>query len=93
MEKRGEIDLLSHYQSLRMHGYPADFKYVVMNSLVSIDNQLNPTEQIILKSYNWIKGLSLSTLEDFGLERTNCRVENVPIRIAQKTHIEIKRED
>lgn len=93
MEKRGEIDLLSHYQSLRKHGYPADFKYVVMNSLVSIDNQLNPTEQIILKSYNWIKGLSLSTLEDFGLERTNCRVENVPIRIAQKTHIEIKRED
>lgn len=93
MEKRGEIDLLSHYASLRKHGYPADFKYVIMNSLVSIDNQLNPTEQIILKSYNWIKGLSLSTLEDFGLERTNCRVENVPIRIAQKTHIEIKRED
>lgn len=93
MEKRGEIDLLSHYPSLRKHGYPADFKYVVLNSLVSIDNKLNPIDQFILKSFNMIKGISLPTQVDFGLEKTNCRVENVPIRIAQKTHIEIRRED
>lgn len=93
MEKRGEIDLLSHYASLRKHGYPADFKYVVLNSIVSIDNQLNPMEQFLVKSYNMIKSLSLPTEVDFGLERTNCRVENVPIRIAQKSHIEIHRQD
>ena len=93
MESRGEIDLMSHYPSLRKHGYPADFKYVIMNPLVSIDNKLNPFEQFLIKSYNWFKSISLSTQEDFGLEKTNCRVENVPIRIAQKTHIEIRRED
>lgn len=93
MEKRGEIDLLSHYPSLRKHGYPADFKYVLINSLVSIDNKLSPFEQFLIKSYNWIRSVSLSTQEDFGLEKTNCRVENVPIRIAQKTNIEIRRED
>lgn len=93
MEKLGEIDLLSHYPSLRKHGYPADFKYVLINSLVSVDNKLNPFEQFLIKSYNLIKGISLPTEVDFGLEKTNCRVENVPIRIAQKTHIEISRED
>ncbi len=93
MEKAGEIDLLSHYTSLRKHGYPADFKYVVINSLVSIDNKLNPWEQFLLKSYNLVKGLSIPTEVDFGLEKTNCRVESVPIRIAQKSHIEIQRED
>ncbi|MEN9447883.1 MAG: hypothetical protein RJA25_1173 [Bacteroidota bacterium] len=93
MEKRGEIDLLSHYPSLRKHGYPADFKYVILNSKVSIDNKLNPIEQFLIKSYNMIKSISLPAEEDFGLEKTNCRVENVPIRIAQKTHIEITRED
>lgn len=93
MEKRGEIDLLSHYPSLRKHGYPADFKYVLLNSKVSIDNQLNPWSQFVLKSFNMIKSLSLSTQEDFGLEKTNCRVENIPIRIAQKTHINIERLD
>ncbi|MDB5228410.1 MAG: potassium transporter Kup, partial [Bacteroidota bacterium] len=36
MEQRGEIDLLSHYPSLRRHGYPADFKFVVLNSTVSV---------------------------------------------------------
>lgn len=93
MEARGEIDLLSHYPSLRKHGYPADFKYVILNSKVSIDNKLNPLEQFIVKSYNWIKSVSLPAEEDFGLEKTNCRVENVPIRIAQKSHIEITREN
>jgi KUP system potassium uptake protein len=93
MEKRGEIDLLSHYSSLRKHGYPADFKYVVLNSIVSIDNQLNPSEQFLIKSYNMIKSLSLPTEVDFGLEKTNCRVENIPIRIASKTHINIERRD
>ena len=45
----------------------------------------------MIKSYNTIKSISLSTEEDFGLEKTNCRVENIPIRIAQKTHINIER--
>ncbi|MFN8236904.1 MAG: KUP/HAK/KT family potassium transporter [Chitinophagales bacterium] len=93
MEKEGEIDLLSHYASLRKHGYPADFKYVVLNSIVSIDNKLNPVEQFLIKSYNFIKGLSIPTEVDFGLEKTNCRVENIPIRIAQKAHINIERVD
>ncbi len=93
MEKQGEIDLLSHYASLRKHGYPADFKYVVLNSIVSIDNKLNPVEQFLIKSYNFIKGLSIPTEVDFGLEKTNCRVENIPIRIAKKAHINIERVD
>ncbi|HRB19392.1 MAG TPA: hypothetical protein PKZ14_04860 [Chitinophagales bacterium] len=78
---------------MRKHGYPADFKYVIMNPLVSIDNKLGPFDQFVIKIYNMIKSISLSAQEDFGLEKTNCRVENVPIRIAGKTHIEIKRED
>ena len=93
MQQRGEIDLLSHYPSLRQHGYPADFKFVILNSKVSIDNQLKPWEQFLIKSYNMIKSLSLPAEEDFGLEKTNCRVENIPIRIAQKTHINIERLD
>lgn len=93
MEKRGEIDLLSHYPSLRKHGYPADFKYVVLNSLVSIDNQLSPWEQFLIKSYNSIKNLSIPAEVDFGLEKTNCRVENIPIRISHKTEIDIHREE
>ncbi|MDB5228409.1 MAG: potassium transporter Kup [Bacteroidota bacterium] len=93
MEQRGEIDLLSHYPSLRQHGYPADFKFVILNSRVSIDNHLKPWHQFLIKSYNAIKALSLPTQEDFGLEKTNCRVENIPIRIAQTTLINIQRID
>ena len=93
MEQRGEIDLLSHYPSLRKHGYPADFKFILLNSRVSIDNQLKPWKQFLLKSYNVIKSLSQSAQEDFGLETSNCKVENIPIRIGEKSHIDIERMD
>jgi KUP system potassium uptake protein len=93
MEQRGEIDLLSHYPSLRQHGYPADFKFIILNARVSVDNNLRPWDQFLIKSYNMIKSLSLSAQEDFGLEKTNSRVENIPIRISQKTHINIERMD
>jgi KUP system potassium uptake protein len=91
MGKRGEIDLLSHYPSLRKHGYPADFKFVLINSSVSADNELRGFNQIAMKAYTSIKSLSLPTEVDFGLEKTNVRVENVPINISRKAAIHLDR--
>jgi KUP system potassium uptake protein len=87
----GEIDPLSHYPSLRKHKMQADYKFIVINSKVSIDNNLTPYEQLTLKVYNAMKSISLPTDEDFGLEKTNCRVENVPIRISEMSDIDIER--
>lgn len=91
MGKRGEIDLLSHYPSLRKHGYPADFKFVLINSSVSADNELKGWNQIAMKAYTSIKSLGLPTEVDFGLERTNVRVENVPINVSKKAAISLDR--
>jgi KUP system potassium uptake protein len=91
MGKRGEIDLLSHYPSLRKHGYPADFKFVLINSSVSADNELKGWNQLAMKAYTSIKSLSLPTEVDFGLEKTNVRVENVPINISRKAAIHLDR--
>jgi len=93
MGKRGEIDLLSHYPSLRKHGYPADFKFVLINSSISADNELKGWNQLAIKAYTTIKSLSLPTEVDFGLERTNVRVENVPINISNKAAIHLDRID
>ncbi|MCS6934097.1 MAG: KUP/HAK/KT family potassium transporter [Chitinophagales bacterium] len=91
MVKNGEVDELSHYPSLRKYGMPADFKFILLNSRVAIDDALTPLEQFVVKGYRLIKSLSLSTAEDFGLELTNVEVETVPIRIAPSTNIELKR--
>jgi KUP system potassium uptake protein len=91
MGKNGEIDLLSHYPALRKHNYPADFKYVLINSSVSADNELRGFNKIAIDAYLFIKSLGLPTEVDFGLERTNVRVENVPINISRKSTINLER--
>jgi KUP system potassium uptake protein len=91
MVKNGEVDELSHYPSLRKHNMPADFKFILLNSRVAIDDALTAYETFVIKGYRFIKSISLSTAEDFGLELTNVEEEMVPIRIAPSTQINLER--
>ena len=91
MVKNGEVDELSHYPSLRKYNMPADFKFILLNSRVAIDDALTPFEQFVVKGYRFIKSISLSTAEDFGLELTNVEEETVPITIAPSSKIELQR--
>ena len=91
MVKSGEVDELSHYPSLRKYNMPADFKFIILNTRVAIDDALSPFDQFIVKGYRFIKSISLSTAEDFGLELTNVEEETVPIRIAPSSKIELQR--
>ncbi len=91
MVKNGEVDELSHYPSLRKYNMPADFKFILLNSRVAIDDALSPFEQFVVKGYRFIKSVSLSTAEDFGLELTNVEEETVPITVAPSSKIELHR--
>lgn len=91
MVANGEVDELSHYPSLRKYNMPADFKFILLNSRVAIDDALSQYEQFIIKGYRLIKKISLSTAEDFGLEVSNVEEEIVPIRVAPSTNITLKR--
>ena len=87
----GEVDEVSHYPSLRKHKMPADFKFIILNSRVAIDDAITPLDQFIIKGYRLIKSISLSTSEDFGLELTNVEEEMVPIRIRGTKKIKLER--
>lgn len=87
----GEVDGLSHYQSLRKHNLPADFKFILLNSRVASDDKLTSWEQFVIKGYRFIKSLSLSTAEDFGLEQANLEEEIIPIRISKSSEIQLQR--
>jgi KUP system potassium uptake protein len=91
MVQNGEVDELSHYPSLRKYNMPADFKFILLNSRVAIDDALTPFEQFIVKGYRLIKSISLSTAEDFGLELTNVEEETVPIRLKASKQIKVAR--
>jgi hypothetical protein len=70
---------------------PADFKFIILNTRVAIDDALTPFEQFVVKGYRIIKSISLSTPEDFGLELTNVEEEMVPIRIKGSKQIKLER--
>ncbi|MCW3128306.1 MAG: potassium transporter Kup [Bacteroidetes bacterium] len=91
MVQSGEVDELSHYPSLRKYNMPADFKFIILNTRVAIDDALTPFEQFVVKCYRIIKSISLSTPEDFGLELTNVEEEMVPIRIKGSKQIKLER--
>ena len=92
MQASGEVDELSHYPSLRRHSLPADFKFILINSRVSIDDEISAFDQFTIRAYRLLKKLSLPTHEDFGLEISNVEIETVPIRIGKQVNIEMSRE-
>ncbi len=93
MVASGEVDEMSHYPSLRKHNLPADFKFILLNSRISVDNEISPINQWIIRVYRILKKMSLPTENDFGLEISNVEVETVPINIGPRKLIKLKRED
>jgi KUP system potassium uptake protein len=92
MAENAEIDLVSHYDSLRKHSMPADFKFIILHSLASIDSEISTFDNLIIQGYRFIKKFSLSTEEMYGLELANVEVERVPIMVGPIAKVRVKRE-
>lgn len=92
LAETSEIDLLSHYDSLHRHSMPADFKFVILHSLASVDSEISTFDNLVIQGYRFIKRHSLSTEEMYGLELANVEVENVPIMVGPPAKVRIKRE-
>ena len=92
MQANGEVDELSHYPSLRKHNLAADFKFILLNSRVSVDDDISPFDQFVIRVYRILKRLSLPTHEDFGLELSNMEIETVPINVGKRIEMELNRE-
>ncbi len=92
MADAAEIDMISHYDSLHKHSMPADFKFVILHSLASVDSEISTFDNFIIQGYRFIKKYSLSTEEMYGLELANVEVERVPIMVGPPAKVRIKRE-
>jgi KUP system potassium uptake protein len=91
MGKQGEIDITSRYATLQKRKLPGDFRFVVLDKVLSFDNQLSFKENFILKSYFYINKLAISDQQAFGLDTSDVAVENVPLTIQPYRQIELMR--
>jgi KUP system potassium uptake protein len=93
MQENGEVDELSHYPSLRRFGMPADFKFILINSRASVDDEISSFSQFVIRTYRLLKKLSIPTQEDFGLEIANVELETIPINVGKQKEFNLQRED
>lgn len=85
MGKEGEIDITSRYASLARYQMPGDFRFVVLQKVLSYDNQLSFKERLILNGYFFINRFAISDQQLFGLDTSDVALEKVPLTIKPAT--------
>jgi KUP system potassium uptake protein len=87
----GEIKLESGYESMRKYNVPGDFKFILIERIISQDNKLTNWENFILALRNIAGKLSITDIKALQLDSTNTIIEQVPIVIDQTIAMRIKR--
>jgi KUP system potassium uptake protein len=84
MVEKGELTGESVFDCVKGQFDEADFKFIVLNSRIAMDNMLTPFQMLTVKAYRFVKSTGLKPAEDFGLDKTNVVVEFIPISVAQQ---------
>ncbi len=91
MIKNNEIDITSKYYSLSKHNVPGDFRFIIIDRVLTVDTELKTMERFIMNSYDIVKKFSLSSLKAYGLDTSNVLVEQVPLGMTLLQEQELKR--
>lgn len=89
--KNKEVDIISRYPSLSARNYTGDFRFVVMEKFLSVDNDLPWTQKIIMDLYFLIKRFALPEEKAFGLDTSTVAVEKVPLIVRPISGLKLKR--
>ncbi|GAC1593155.1 MAG: KUP/HAK/KT family potassium transporter [Hymenobacter sp.] len=91
MGAKGEIDITSRYATLQKHKLPGDFRFVVLDKILSYDNQLSFFERFVLRGYFFFNKLAITDQQAFGLDTSDVVVENVPLTIQPYRQLDLLR--
>ncbi|MBL7781647.1 MAG: KUP/HAK/KT family potassium transporter [Saprospiraceae bacterium] len=68
-----------------------DFKFVVIEKFLSLENEFSLRDGLLLNSYFFLKKLSQSDEKAFGLDKSDIVVEDVPMLVQPVQKLEFKR--
>jgi len=89
--KKGEVDITSTYKSLNRHKIVGDFRFVVIEKVLSRSHTLSFYESFIMGFYIYLRRVSLSEERGFGLDLSFVTVEKVPLMLTAPETVEIHR--
>lgn len=91
MVKNEEVNIMSRYPSLQKRNLVGDFRFVVMEKFLSLDNELPWVQKIIMDIYFMLKKVSLPEERAFGLDTSSVTVEKVPLVVSPIKGLKLKR--
>lgn len=91
MVKNEEIDITARYESLKKYNIVGDFKFVVLQKILSETGELGFVKRIVIDIYDLLRHFSLSEEKGFGLDSSFVTVERVPLVVAKTKEIVLKR--
>lgn len=89
--KNGEVDITSRYKSLNKHKIVGDFRFVVIEKVLSRSHNLSLYERFIMNFYRELKKMSLSEERGFGLDLSFVTVEKVPLMLSSPDDVTLHR--
>jgi len=89
--KNGEIDITSKYYSLSKHNVPSDFRFIIIDRVLTVDTELSTTERFVMNAYEVVKRFSMNSVNAYGLDTSNVIIEQVPLGIVPLSENGFKR--
>jgi KUP system potassium uptake protein len=91
MVRNKEVDITSRYESLSKQHVTGDFRFVVLEKYLSVENDFPPLEKIIMQAYFYLKQFIASEDKYFGLDTSSVKVEKVPLIISPAQNVSLTR--
>lgn len=91
MAERGEVDLLSRYDSLRSGNISGDLRFVVLHKELSYESDLPWFDKLVMEGYFFLKKLSITEEKSFGLDTSSVTKEVVPLVLSPAKDFDLKR--
>ena len=89
--KNKELNLHIRPDGSTKYNSEPDFKFVIIEKFLSVENEFAVKEGLLLHSYYWLKGLSLSDSKAFGLDKSDVTIENIPIVYQPISNLQLNR--
>jgi KUP system potassium uptake protein len=89
--ERKELNLHIRPDGSTKYNAEPDFKFIIIEKFLSVENDFELKDGWLLTSYFWLKRLSLSDEKAFGLDKSDVEIENVPMIYSPASNLELNR--
>ncbi len=89
--KNRELNLHIRHDGSTKYNPEPDFKFVIIEKFLSLENEFSLRDSLLLNSYFTLKKLSQSDEKAFGLDKSDIVIEDVPILVQPVQKLDFKR--